>query len=695
MPGTRYCVSASDSAAGAEELTFVRYATGSMGHEGNFTDPFEPVGGNRPRRSLGLFRSERTALQSGEGFTRAYAANLSHRLPLLYCVVMFDIVVLMASFQGAAPAILVFWLPLPFFAVGCLRAAYWLPVNVERRSLEVLARDIGQLPTLGTAISLVPMCWSLSLYQFGNQSQQSLVHYITAVTCFTGILSLGQAPRTAIRMAVVVMMPSSIFFLMHDHPNRFGIVAVQIVVTVLLLLITAGYHDDFVDLELSRQELSRREKESARLAETHRLNAIHDSLTGANNRRAILALFEQALADSTASPPWIALLDLDGFKHVNDTYGHAAGDAVLCAVSKRIEAVPEIDAFGRIGGDEFALLISGNLKFSAVSAALDDLSRAISQPIEVDEQRLSVRGSIGLHHCSGTDLGECLERADTALYKAKEDRSGAVVKFTESDERAMRERHAAIRVFTSANLGQQLALVYQPIIDGDSGRPVAFEALVRWSPDGTSWLPPAAFINLAETTGRIGELTQHVLSKALDECRVWQWDCSLAINLSARDILRDDAANWISGIVAAAEAPPRSIILEITETALLSDYRRAADNLEKLRHAGFRIALDDFGTGQSSLSHVHNLPLDHLKIDQNFARDFVQSESARAIVSTILALARQLRLDCIIEGIETLEQQAIARSLGVRMMQGFHFGRPIKAAEVIGGLGVDCSVRVA
>jgi diguanylate cyclase (GGDEF)-like protein len=646
-------------------------------------------------RAWRSFRTERTAQRSGEGFTRAYAENLSHRLPLLYCVVLFDTAVLMASFYGVAPTILVLWLPLPFIALGCRRAAYWLPHKVMRRPLDVLSQDIRRLSAIGTAFSLVPMCWSIALYRYGNESQQSLVHYITAVTCFTGILSLGQAPRTAIRMAIVVMLPTSLFFLLQDHPNRFGIVAVQIVVTLLLLLITAGYHDDFVGLEHSRQELSRREQESARLAEANRLNASRDPLTGANNRRAILALFEQALADPTKPAPWLALVDLDNFKLINDTYGHAAGDAVLCEVARLIEGVAEIDAFGRLGGDEFAILISGALSLPTVSTALDSLSLSISQPIDLEDLKLSVRGSIGLHQCSGTDLGECMERADSALYKAKEDRNGAVARFTKADERAMCERRDAIRVFTSANLAEQLALVYQPIVDSDLGRPVAFEALVRWSPDGINWLPPAAFINLAETTGRIGELTRHVLGMALNECRVWDWGCSLAINLSARDILRDNAADWIGGIVAAAGAPPRKIILEITETALLSDYRRAADTLEKLRNSGYRIALDDFGTGQSSLSHVHNLPLDHLKIDQSFARDLVQNEGSQAIVSTVMALARQLRLDCTIEGIEKLEQQAVARSLGVRMMQGYYFGRPIKAAEVLRGLDSNRSANVA
>jgi diguanylate cyclase (GGDEF)-like protein len=472
-------------------------------------------------------------------------------------------------------------------------------------------------------------------------------------------------------------------------------VAVQIVVTFLILMITAGYHKDFISLELSRQELSRRESESARQAEKSRQNALRDALTGANNRRAILGLLEQELSESTACFPWLALVDLDGFKFINDTYGHGAGDAVLCAMSNRIDEVAEIDAFGRIGGDEFAILYPGTLSYAQVSASLDRLSGAIAQPIEVNGLKLSVRSSIGLHQCGAGDVEQAMERADTALYKAKESRTGGVARFTDTDEIAMCERRDATRVFTSADLGRQLGLLYQPIVDSDSGRPVAFEALVRWSPDGVKWLAPAAFINLAASTGRIGELTRHVFIKALDECRAWQWDCSLAINLSAHDILRDDVADWIDGMVSAAGAPTNRITLEVTETALVSDYRRAADNLAKLRQMGFRIALDDFGTGQSSLSHVHNLPLDCIKIDQSFARDLEHSEGTRAIVSTILSLARQLRLECTIEGIETLGQQVMARQLGIRTMQGYYFGRPVKAAEVIGGLAVNRSASVA
>lgn len=535
----------------------------------------------------------------------------------------------------------------------------------------------------------------MALYRYGQEPQQSLVHYIVAITCFSGILTLGQAPRTALRMGVVVMIPASTFFLMQDHPNRLAIAAVQIVVTALLILITAGYHRDFVNLERSRRELAKRQQVTADLAEANRLAAILDPLTGANNRRAILEYLEGTLCEKRDGGPWLALLDLDGFKHINDTYGHAAGDSVLMAVAARIGSAGNVEAFGRLGGDEFAILISGNYNLATAEGILKRLNHAIRQPIEIHNYQLTVACSIGLYRCTGARVGECLERADAALYKAKEARNGSISQFSATDERSLRERRDMVRVFTSADLSQQLSLVYQPIVDGDNARPIAFEALVRWSPDGQRWLPPAAFINLAESTGRIGELTRQVLVKALNECPVWQSECSLSINLSARDILNDDMVVQIGNIVTAAGAPLDRIILEVTETALLSDYNRAAKNLHRLRDMGFRMALDDFGTGQSSLSHVHNLPLDHIKIDQTFARDLIRSERSRAVVSSILSLARKLGLECTIEGIETAEQHVAARALGVRVMQGYLFGRPMGAREALSMLADSRSAKVA
>ena len=621
--------------------------------------------------------------EANDALTAAYGENLAARLPMLYCVVLVNVVVLALSFHGEAPDYLTLWLPAFFVLAACTRALYWLPGKARRRDFATVRHDVAWLPARGFILAFGLAVWALILYQYGDATQRSLVHYVTAITCFTGVLGMTHSPATAVTMALSVMVPSSVFFMLGDHPNRFAVVPLQIVVSVLLVMITRGHHRDFVSLELSRQNLARREREAAGLAERNHEQATRDPLTGAMNRRGILGQFEKALAAPGGAFPWLALVDLDGFKLINDTYGHIAGDAVLCAVSERIDAMPEIVAHGRLGGDEFAIILPGHMSHDNVRAALEGLAEQISAPIPCGDRMLTIRASIGIHLCTQNDVSGSLERADVALYKAKETRNAAIGEFTATDEQAMSEKHSITRIFTSTDFASQLALVYQPIIDCDAGRTIAFEALARWSPDGKEWLPPTDFIHLAETTGRISELTSMILTKALRECRAWDHGCSLNINLSARDILRDDAAPWITKLVYEANAPADRIVLEITETALISDYRRAAYNLDKLRQMGFRIALDDFGTGQSSLSHVNNLPLDHIKIDQSFARDIARSHSSRAIIGTIVALARQLRLECIIEGIETPEQQAIARSLGLRTMQGYHFSRPISAHDAI------------
>ncbi len=616
----------------------------------------------------------------------AYGTNIASRLPMLYCVVIVNIVMLAISFEGSAPAYLTTWLPISFVAMICWRSVYWMPSRTRQRRFAAMKRDITLLPVTGFVLSLGLATWALTLYGYGNPTQQALVHYITAITCFTGVLGMTHSPATAVAMAISVMVPSSLVFILGDNPNRFLIVPLQIVVSVLLVMITRGHHRDFVSLELSRQNLARRERESAELAQRNHEQATCDPLTGALNRRGILNLFDMTLARRDCPLPWLALVDLDGFKLINDTYGHAAGDAVLCAVSIRIDGIPEIVAHGRLGGDEFAIVLPGEMTVEEVRGAIEQLVELIARPIPFAGRMLAIRASIGIHRCTSGDVSACLERADVALYKAKETRNAAIGEFTAADEQAMTEKRAITRVFTSADFDRQLSLVYQPVIDCDAGRTVAFEALARWSPDGSESLPPTDFIHLAETTGRMSELTANILTKALNECRAWDYGCSLNINLSARDILREDAAPWITRLVYEADAPANKIVFEITETALVSDYRRAAYNLDKLRQMGFRIALDDFGTGQSSLSHVNNLPLDHIKIDQSFARDIARSHSSRAIIGTIVALARQLRLECIIEGIETPEQQAIARTLGLRMMQGYHFSRPIGAADAMAGI---------
>lgn len=613
---------------------------------------------------------------------RSYATALANRLPLIYAVLVVSMWVLSARFVHDAPLWLTVLMPIFMSVLAIWRAVYWLPSHVARRTDVQVQHDLTRMTTFGGYAALLSVIWSLLLYPYGDQAQQSLIQYVSAISCYTAILGLGQSPRTAANVALAGMVPSTLFHIFQHHPNAMAVAVVQFVVTILLLAVTNGYHRDFLRLELSRKNIARREREAARLAEANRKFATIDPLTGAFNRRALLARLEQELAEDSAQPVWLALLDLDGFKHINDTYGHAAGDTVLKAVSERIGLVPSVRAHGRIGGDEFAILLDAAMDEAAARSALQSLSDALRQPIKHNGASLRLAGSIGFRRAQCRTVSECLERSDAALYKAKDKGDGAVVLFTAADEIELRQRSAVTRQFNDCPLDDRLQLVYQPMVDVDTGQVRGHEAFARWSPDGERWLGPDEFLPLALATGRTGELTRLVLARALEETKAAGADHELSVNLSPRDVMRDGTAEVLSGIVADAGFSPHRLVLEITERSLQHDPKRAAVQLGRLRDLGFRIALDDFGTGWSSLSNVRMLPLDRIKIDRGLANALADDPGARGIAGTIVGLAWQMGLECSIEGIETAGQLEMSRALGLRLMQGYYLGRPLPAEEI-------------
>ncbi len=644
----------------------------------------------RGRRSGRLLRNARPYPSSwkqreGDNFTLAYARSLSHRLPLLYLVVVFDMLLVAIRFRDIAPSWLIAPGPIFLSAFALWRAYYWRPAAVEQRATAVLRRDLASMSWLGAFASFLFALWGMALYGYGDWEAQSFIHYIFAVTLFSGILGLGHSPMTALRIAIATTIPTSGQILFSGHPNAVMVVLVQVVVTTLLLLITNGHHRDFVRLELSRQQLARREREAARLARENLLQATIDPLTGGLNRRAILDRLAEDIerGGKGVQRAWLALIDLDGFKHINDTYGHAAGDAVLQAVANRLGGMERVRCFGRLGGDEFAAVLDPSLDHEAAFAIGTALSESLRAPVLHGGAVLRFSGSIGVHRMDGRSVSDCLERADAALYKAKELSDGAVVVFSPDDEAELQDRAAITRLFNESNLADRLKLVYQPVLDAESGGVIGLEAFVRWSPDGERWLAPGQFMSLAEATGRTGELTRMVLARALAECPAWHYGRWLAINLSPRDVMRTGTAEALARLVEDHGAPPHSIILEVTERALLEDPKRAEAQLLAFRARGFRIALDDFGAGWSSLNQVHSLPLDMIKIDQELSRALATDPGARSLVGTIVSLAWQLGIDCTIEGVEDELQASTARALGIRLMQGYHLGRPQPAAEAL------------
>ncbi|NLR72430.1 EAL domain-containing protein [Novosphingobium sp. ERN07] len=633
----------------------------------------------------------RWAQHEGDSFTQAYANSLSHRLPLLYMVVVFDALLVALRFRSEAPIWLTLFVPLLLGSFAIWRAFYWRPSAVVGRSLAVLRRDLNAMSWLGAFAGFLFALWGMLLYPYGDVAEQSFVHYIIAVTLFSGILGLAHSPLTALRIAIAITIPTTGQILFSGHPNAVLVMMVQVVVTTILLLVTNGHHRDFVKLELSRQQLVRREREAAQLAEDNLLQATVDPLTGALNRRAILTRLDQELErpGSPDTKAWLALVDLDGFKHVNDTYGHAAGDAVLAAVAQRFATFGRIRCFGRLGGDEFAAVLDPDLDEDGVRALATEISESLRAPVLHAGAVLRLSGSVGVHRMDGRSASDCLERADAALYKAKEQSDGAVIVFSPDDEAELQTRAAITRLFNDSDLADRLRLLYQPIIDGETGGVTGYEAFVRWSPDGERWLAPGQFMALADATGRTGELTRMVMARALRECPAWHYGRTLSINLAPRDVTRAGTADALAKLVEEAGAPAGAIILEVTERALISDPRRAESQLQTFRSKGFRIALDDFGAGWSSLSQVHRLPLDMIKIDQELSRALASDPGARTLVGTIISLSWQLGIDCTIEGVEDAAQAETARALGIRLMQGYHFGHPEPAHVALAAMAAD------
>ena len=447
-------------------------------------------------------------------------------------------------------------------------------------------------------------------------------------------------------------------------------------------------------LALTTDDVTVRRKVEAQLLEKQQhLDhlAHHDQLTGLPNRHFLQAHLPTAIeeARNTATIMAVLFLDLDRFKHINDTRGHETGDKLLKAVAERIRSVVRIeDVVVRMGGDEFIVVLKSVRGSEQVNETAGRINEVLSAPVPVDGRPLVTTVSIGvsLYPRDGTNMGELLRHSDTAMYQAKDRGRNNFQLFSPGMDRKLKERMAIETSLRNALQRKQLDVFYQPIIDLQTNRVVGLESLLRWKVPGQGYISPEKFIAVAEDTGLIVPIGDIVLARAFEDMARWRdgghTPVPVAVNISAVQLQRTNLPETIVKLARQYSIRPSMLQLELTESAVFERRESRSgetneDAVSKLRELGVRIAIDDFGTGYSSLSYLKRWRVDYLKIDRSFIRDLVTDASDLAIVSAIIAMARHLNIKVVAEGIEGWQQLDKVRQLGCGLGQGFLFAKPV------------------
>jgi diguanylate cyclase (GGDEF)-like protein/PAS domain S-box-containing protein len=447
----------------------------------------------------------------------------------------------------------------------------------------------------------------------------------------------------------------------------------------------------------------RRKAEQQLIDNQQRLDrmAHHDQLTALPNRHYLATFLPEAIAQAKAANAMLGVvfLDLDRFKHINDTRGHETGDKLLQEVARRLRTcVRDTDVVIRMGGDEFVVVFCNVRSYDEVTLGANRIIESLNRPIVIDEHPLQTTGSVGvsLFPRDGADMGELLKHSDTAMYQAKDRGRNNVQMFSEIMNRKLKHRVAMEASLRDALRLKQLDVHYQPFVNLHTRKVVGLEALIRWRHPVHGMVPADQFIPVAEETGLIVPMGNFVLHRTLQTLSAWQKAgvtlVPVSLNVAPAQLQRGELQSTISTLLKTHGLKPELLQLEMTERAVFDANQAKAgenpqDTLVRLRDLGIKIAIDDFGTGYSSLSYLKNWRVDALKIDRSFVRDLVTDSSDLAIVSAIIAIARHLHIQVIAEGIEGYQQAEILRKLGCNVGQGFLFARPMPAEQCLAMLG--------
>lgn len=540
------------------------------------------------------------------------------------------------------------------------------------------------------------LAWTYMLFSYDNPIMQIQIVFYLYVTLVVFAFFLMYVLPTVIILSIIILIPTTTYMLISGDIVLSSLSINSLFVAVSVTFLLFSQYETFTNLVIQRIKLTSQKQSLIEQAnELEKINGQNmqlaniDTLTALPNRRNFFAELEKLTKKSgnkTQQELVVGLLDLDGFKRINDVFGHPAGDALLVKTSQRLRDIlgPDI-CLARLGGDEFGLIITNKKDIENLDDIGQNICESMRQVFHLKEGSVQVAATVGfVEYPSMASTSQLLfERADYALCYSKQHSKGQPVIFSDEHETIIRKISNIEHQLRESDLQQELSVMFQPIVDTITERTVGFEALARWNNPTLGNVGPDTFINAAEQMGIIGSLTTILLRKALDAACHWPDNICMSFNLSIYDLSSPQTVLGLISIVEKSDFPSHRIVFEITETAVMHDFKQANEALKLLKLQGAEIALDDFGTGYSSLSYVQRMPLDRLKIDRSFITDIATDKNTRNIVQTIIDLCNNLNLNCIVEGVETKEQLNVLKEMGCHYIQGYYFSKPLNHDDAL------------
>jgi diguanylate cyclase (GGDEF)-like protein len=628
-------------------------------------------------RLMNLYMGVDLSTGAGRALVEERYWSLRRQVPIVFLLGFVNI----SAMEFAATGRLAIGLNVPTFIACCwvIRLAQWFGRESGRNANHAeMVKRMRQTVFVAAAVCVAVCARCLYLIHYGDEALQMAMMLFGGLTAIGVAYGLTALPAAGFIPLLLIIGPISVVALL-SHEARFAGAAFALVAAATFTLRLLGVHSRHLsEVIQSRSAIAGEQELSERAHREAVIAATTDFLTGLPNRRAFVAALE--VATSSDSPVAVAILDLNRFKVVNDTFGHATGDMLLVEVASRlVRSAGSRGLVARLGGDEFGILFHDLRRTKDVAAMGRTILESVNGPVMLNGREFIVAASCGLSIAqdAGQSPSRLMADADVALYRAKDLPGGGAALFEARMEASRRRRVQIERALQKADMRTSLRLVYQPIFDLTTGNVIAHEALARWTDCDLGPVAPSEFVPIAEQLNLIHDINGHLMRMAFDAARFWPASIRLSFNLSAIQLCSPGSAGDVLAALEQADLAPQRLQVEVTETALLADFERARVNLTRLREAGATIVLDDFGAGYASIGYLRELNFDQIKLDGGLVTAAQHSEDGKRLLRAVIGLCEILGVSSVAEHVESQELLMLVQDLGCAAGQGFWLERPL------------------